>query len=223
MKAGTITALRAQANDSQRVNVFVDDVFALGVSLTTISNAGLYVGRSLNAEECARIEQLESGNKAYQAALRLIEARPRSSAELRDRLGRKEFAPEAIEAAIARLTELGLVDDAAFARFWVENRQVFRPRGAGALRDELRRKGIAPDIVASVVSDTALAGDDVAKAQTLARAALRKYAGSADRGAFTRRMGGYLQRRGFSFEIIRPIVEQLWAEIGTGPGEEQEE
>jgi regulatory protein len=222
MKAGTITALRAQANDSQRVNVFVDDVFALGVSLTTISKAGLYVGRSLSAEECARIEQIESGNKAYQAALRLIEARPRSSAELRDRLGRKEFVPEAIEAAITRLTELGLVDDTAFARFWVENRQIFRPRGAGALRDELRRKGIAPDIVASVVSDTALAGDDVAKAQTLARAALRKYAGSADRGAFTRRMGGYLQRRGFSFEIIRPIIEQLWAEIGTG-AEEQEE
>jgi regulatory protein len=222
MKAGTITALRAQANDSQRVNVFVDDVFALGVSLTTISKAGLYVGRSLSAEECARIEQIESGNKAYQAALRLIEARPRSSAEIRDRLGRKEFVPEAIEAAITRLTELGLVDDTAFARFWVENRQIFRPRGAGALRDELRRKGIAPDIVASVVSDTALAGDDVAKAQTLARAALRKYAGSADRGAFTRRMGGYLQRRGFSFEIIRPIIEQLWAEIGTG-AEEQEE
>jgi len=212
MPEGTITALRAQANDSQRVNVFVDGAFAIGVSLATLAKAGLYVGMPISAEEFARLEQVESGDKAFQAALRFLEARPRSIAEVRERLGRKEFAPEAIEAALARLAELGLVDDAAFARFWVENRQACRPRGAGALRDELRRKGIAPDVVAAVLSDDALTGDAAEQAQTLARAALRKYAGSADRGAFTRRMGGYLQRRGFSFEIIRPIIDQLWAE-----------
>src|SRR6266542_33079 len=115
MPEGTITALRAQANDSQRVNVFVDGAFAIGVSLATLAKAGLYVGTPISAEEFARLEQVESGDKAFQAAL-------------------------------ARLAELGLVDDAAFARFWVENRQACRPRGAGALRDELRRKGIAPDV-----------------------------------------------------------------------------
>jgi regulatory protein len=221
MPAGTITALRAQVKDPQRVNVFVNHEFAIGVSLTTITKAGLYVGKSVSAEEYARIEQLENGDKAFQAALRYLEARPRSTAEVRQKLLRKDFAPEAIEAAIERLNELELLDDTAFARFWVENRQASRPRGVSALRDELRRKGIDTDVAATILSDAALIGDEAASAWKQARAALRKYANSRDRKAFTRRMGSYLQRRGFTFDIIRPIVDQLWAELeGRAEGQQ---
>jgi len=213
MPAGTITALRAQTNDPQRVNLFINGEFALGVSLNTISKEGLYVGKALNDEEYARIARAEGVDKALQAALRFLEARPRSAAEIRERLRRKEFDPTAITAALDRLGELGLVDDAAFARFWVENRQICQPRGAGALRDELRRKGIDRVVADSVLNDDRLVGDEAEQAWTLARAALRKYAGVADRATFMRRMGGYLQRRGFSFDTIRPIMDQLWCEI----------
>jgi regulatory protein len=213
MPAGTISALRAQVNDSQRVNVFIDGEFALGVSLTTITKAGLYVGKPLSAEEYTRLEQVESADKAFLAALRFLEARPRSASEVRERLARKEFAPPAIDAALARLAQLELIDDTAFARFWVENRQASRPRGTSALREELRRKGVAADVAAQILSDEELTGDEPARAMALARAALRKYAGAADRAAFTRRLGGYLQRRGFGFDTIRPIVDQLWGEV----------
>ena len=212
MPAGKITALRAQAKDPQRVNVFVDGEFALGISLTTITKTGLHVGKQLNTEEFAKLEQIESGDKAYLAALRFLEPRPRSIAEVRARLGRKDFSPEAIDAAIARLAELDLLDDAAFARYWVENRQASAPRGANALRDELRRKGIDAGVTTEVLDD-ALTGDEAAGAWRLARGALRKYAGSHDRNAFTRRMGSYLQRRGYTFDVIRPIVDQLWGEV----------
>lgn len=213
MPAGTITSLRAQAHDPQRANVFIDGAFAIGVSLNTIAKEGLHVGKHLSAEDYARIEQAEGVDKAVQAALRFLEARPRSVAEVRERLRRKELAPEVIEAAIGRLSELGLIDDSAFARFWVENRLVCRPRGVGALRDELRRKGVDRAVVDTILDDDALAGDEDARALALARGALRKYAGAPDRAAFARRMGGYLQRRGFSFDTIRPIVDRLWAEL----------
>ena len=222
MPAGTITALRAQVKDAQRINVFVDGDFALGVSLSTITQAGLYVGKALSAEEYARLEQLESADKAFQAALRFLEARPRSAAEVRERLARKEYAPEAIDTAMARLAQLQLIDDAAFARLWVENRQAYRPRGISALRDELRRKGISADVAANVLSDDALTGDQAERALALARAALRKYANAADRPTFLRRLGGYLQRRGFGFDIIRPIVDQLWAEVHGQVGDEED-
>jgi regulatory protein len=222
MPAGKITALRAQAKDPQRVNVFVDGEFAIGISLTTITMTGLLVGKQLSAEEFAKLEQTESGDKAYLAALRFLEARPRSIAEVRARLGRKDYAPEAIDAAIARLAELELLDDTAFARYWVENRQAYRPRGVGALRDELRRKGIGADVTAEVLDD-ALTGDEAASAWELARGALRKYAGSQDRNAFTRRMGSYLQRRGYTFEVIRPIVDQLWAEVSAAEDAEEDD
>ena len=222
MPAGKITALRAQAKDPQRVNVFVEGEFALGVSLTTITKAGLHVGKQLSAEEFVKLEQTESGDKAYLAALRFLEARPRSIAEVRARLGRKDYAPEAIDAAIARLAELELLDDTAFARYWVENRQAYRPRGVGALRDELRRKGIDADVTAEVLNDDALTGDEAAGAWGLARGALPKYTGSRDRNAFTRRMGSYLQRRGYTFDIIRPIVDQLWGEVSETAEDESE-
>ena len=222
MPAGTITNLKAQINDPQRVNIFIDGEFALGVSLNTVSRTGLYVGKALDQAEFDKLAQLESDDKAFQAALRLLEQRPRSVAELRTRLGRKEYAPTAIDAALERLAQLGLVDDAAFARRWVEHRQAMRPRGAGALRDELRRKGIAPDLAAHVLSDQALVGDEGARALELARATLHKYAGAADRSAFTRRLGGFLQRRGFSFDVIRPIVDQLWAELGAADSDSDE-
>src|SRR5262245_61082688 len=103
MPAGTISALLAQTRDARRVNVVLDGTFALGVSLNTISAEGLYVGKILSDEEYARLEHTESIDKAVHAGLRLLEARPRSTSELRDRLRRKDFADEAIDAAIERL------------------------------------------------------------------------------------------------------------------------
>jgi regulatory protein len=213
MPAGTITALRAQAKDPQRVNVFVDGEFAIGVSLNTISKEGLYVGKALSAEEFTRIERAESSDKALHAALRFLEARPRSTFEIRERLRRKEFADEAINAAIERLTRLGMIDDAAFARSWVENRQASRPRGVGALRDELRRKGIDRAVTETLLNDETLTGDEEQRAMSVARRALSKYANAPNRAAFQRRLGGYLQRRGFGFDAIGPILETLWAEL----------
>ena len=73
-----------------------------------------------------------------------------------------------------------------------------------------------------MLNDDALTGDEVASAWGLARRALHKYAGSQDRNAFTRRMGSYLQRRGYTFEVIRPIVDQLWGEVSAAEDTEDE-
>ncbi len=212
MAVGRITALRAQVNDNQRVNVFIEGEFAIGISLNTITREGLYVGKAIDEDAWARLQSTEQHDKAIQLAMRYLDTRPRSVAELRQRLARKEVAPEAIDSALNRLLELGLVDDAAFARFWVENRQIIRPRGAQALRDELRRKGVDRSVIDETLTDEALVGDDSERAWTLARAAVRKYANAPDKQSFQRRLGGYLQRRGFRFDVIRPILDTLWAE-----------
>ncbi|HWQ16085.1 MAG TPA: RecX family transcriptional regulator [Roseiflexaceae bacterium] len=212
MPAGTITALRVQEQDAQRVNLFVDGAFAIGLSLATLARERLYVGQQLSAEDYERLERAERADKALHAALRIIETRPRSQAEIRERLRRKGFAPEAVDAALERMRELGLVDDAAFARYWVESRQTHRPRGPGALRDELRRKGVDAEVIAQTLDDPALRGDEAEQALALARAALHKYRAAPDYATFARRLGGFLQRRGFGFETVRPIVDRLWQE-----------
>jgi regulatory protein len=216
MPEGTITALRVQEHDAQRVNLYIDNTFALGISLATVVRERLYVGMRLDAATCARIEAVESVERAVRIAVRTIESRPRSTAEVRDHLQRKGFAPETIDAAVERLHASGLLDDAAFVRFWIENRQTCRPRGRHALADELRRKGVSAELVASTL-DATLTDDETTRAETLARAAMRRYANVADYQTFLRRLGGYLQRRGFSAETIVPIVERLWHERGGDP------
>ncbi|NJP06744.1 MAG: regulatory protein RecX [Chloroflexaceae bacterium] len=150
---------------------------------------------------------------AVQAAARYIETRPRSIAEVRVHLGRKGYDDDAIDVAIARLQEVELLDDASFARLWVDNRQTHHPRGSAALRNELYRKGIDRAIIDATLSDTALLGDPATQAMSLGRAALRKYANAPDRATFWRRLGGYLQRRGFTFEVVEPVLTTLWSEL----------
>jgi regulatory protein len=212
MSEGTITALRAQENDSQRVNMFLDDRFALGISLDTLAREGLYVGQYIDAACWQRLESAEQASKALHAALRFLQTRPRSVAEVRERLQRKQFAAPLIERTIARLRDMDMLDDSAFARFWVENRNACRPRGPQALRSELYRKGIDRAVIDATLQDDTLMGDEYERALLLARGVLAKYASAPDRATFQRRLGGYLQRRGFGYDTIRPILDLLWEE-----------
>jgi len=212
MPAGRITALQAQARDSTRVNVFIDGTFALGISLDTLARTGLYVGKALSAEEWVSLEASESGDKAFHAALQLLAVRPRSEHEIRSRLATRGFAPEAAAAALDRLRNLGLVDDLAFARLLVESRLAQRPRGTAALREELNRKGVDRNLAQQVLAEGDIAADEAGRAEQVARAVLRRYS-ATDRPTFQRRLGGYLQRRGFGYETIAPILDRLWNEI----------
>jgi regulatory protein len=213
MPTGKITALRVQANDSQRVNVFIDDEYAIGISLSTLAREKLFVGKEVDAESWDRLAATERHDKTLNAALRLLEQRPRSVAELRQRLQRKAHEPEAIEAAIERLGDLGMIDDTAFSRYWVDNRQAFRPRGAVAIRNELQRKGVKRDVIDAVLNDPDRPDvDEFAQALELARKALPKYASAPDRASFQRKLGSFLMRRGYTYDTIRPIVDKLWKE-----------
>lgn len=213
MPTGKITAIAAQAHDTQRVNIFIDGEFAIGIGLATLAAEKLHVGLELDEAGWARLEASAQVEKAISAAMRLLDARPRAAAELRLRLRRKQFAPEAIDAAIARLADLGLVDDAAFSRYLVENRQTFRPRGQLAIRDELRRKGVGRDVIDAVLEERAEEPEaEAERAMEVARGALRRYADAPDRASFQRKLGAFLQRRGFTLDTIRPILDILWQE-----------
>ncbi|EFO81086.1 regulatory protein RecX [Oscillochloris trichoides DG-6] len=228
MPTGTITALRAQAHDSQRVNLFIDDEFVLGISLNTLAREGLAVGMVVDAATWERLEATEQADRALQRAIRLLEQRPRSEAELRQRLQRLDFRSDAITYALDRLRDLGLLDDAAFSRTWIENRRTFRPRGSLALRDELRRKGVARDLIDAALADAdgededAAAAQEIERARDMAQRAMHRYANTPDWPTFQRRMGGYLQRRGFSFDTIRPILKELWQPTHNGDDPESD-
>lgn len=223
MPAGTITALQIQEKDKERVNVLIDGAFALGVGLRTLEQMGLYKGQVLDEFGWEQLLKAEQMDKAYNSALNYLAARPRSSREVRDRLRRKEYPTDHIEVAIEKLQRLGLVNDEAFARFWVENRQLSRPKGARAIQAELQQKGVDREIISSVLDDMTNVDDEQIRALTLARTVIRRYEKEADKWTFTRKMSAFLQRRGFGFDAIKPAVDTLWGELHGDNADDDEE
>ncbi|MBM7843348.1 RecX family transcriptional regulator [Herpetosiphon giganteus] len=221
MPTGTITQLELQQHDRERVNLYIDSVFALGISLRTLEHQGLYKGKVLSESDWQAIAQAEEVDKAYNAALVFLAARPRSSQEIRTRLRKREFPDEHIDLAIEKLAQIGLVNDAAFARFWVENRQQHRPRGARAIQAELSQKGVQRDLISEVLNELTDQDEEQERAFSVARSALRRYANEPTKMAFSRKMAGLLQRRGFGFDTIKPVLDQLWQELqnNTEPDE----
>jgi regulatory protein len=199
----TITALRQQKRNHERVNVFLDGEFAFGLPLDAALS--LRVGDALSDERIEALRELDEYDKAKNAALRLLTYRPRSSAEIRRKLQEKQFDDNLIQRVIERLGELRLLDDEAFARYWLEQRERFKPRSAYLLRQELRQKGVPSDIVERVLDDV----DEAASALKAAQQRARRYA-HLPFEEFQQKLGGYLQRRGFNYALARDAVGAAW-------------
>ncbi len=141
-------------------------------------------------------------------ALRLLAIRPRSVRELTDRLKRKGFESQAVNTVIADLSELGLLDDAKFARDWAESRMTFRPMGPDRLRAELLAKGVERetiDTILSIYSDEKRAKD---AALSLAHKKMKTLRGLEPQIA-RRRLAGFLGRRGFAPPIIADVLRMM--------------
>jgi regulatory protein len=202
LMAGKITELRFQKRNKDRVNVYVDGRFAFG--LAAIEAARLKVGQELSDADIARLQKQDEIERAYERALNFLSYRPRSEAEVRRNLRGKDAEEQVIERVIERLTRAGLLDDREFARYWVENRAQFKPRGARALRQELWEKGV-PD---AVVAETLEGFDEEEAARQVAETGARKMAHLAPRD-FRRKLSAYMMRRGFSYAVINPLIEEM--------------
>jgi len=202
---GTITALKAQKRDKNRVSVYLDGEYAFG--LTRIVAAWLSVGQVLSAEKIAELRGQDSREKAHQQALRLLNYRDRSESEVRQRLGQKQVPEEIITEVVERLHRSGLIDDKRFAQTWIDNRAEFHPRSRRALAYELRGKGIDPQAIQDAL--------DPFDEDEAAYAAARKYAQKLKQmewPVFRQKMIGFLARRGFAYETANTALTRVWAE-----------
>ncbi len=203
----TISALKVQKKNPERINVYLDGEFAFGLS--RIVAAWLTVGQKLSEEKIRQLLSEDTIEKGYQRALTLLQYRTRSEAEICSKLSGSSFDDDVISRVIERLKTNGLLGDMAFAKNWVENRAVFRPRSHKLIKMELRQKGVDDQII-----ETAL--QDAPKEEVLALQLARKHLArvqNLDRMSFRKKMNDYLLRRGFPYSVIRDVVEQLWSEV----------
>jgi regulatory protein len=205
---GKITAIEPQARHPNRCNLYVDHQFVLGLS--AILAARLHVGQELSDDDLKKLADEENEETAHEKALRFLEPRPRSAIEVKQHLLKKKIPADVIERVIARLTAAGLIDDVAFAKYWVENREQFKPRAARALRFELKRKGLSNAVITEAIGE--LDESESAYRAGLARAERWR---DLDRRAFLDKLGAFLVRRGFAYEVAKNAAQRLWHEIRT--------
>lgn len=201
---GQITALRVQRRNRNRVNVYLDGHFAFG--LAAIEAARLRVGQVLSDEDIARLRQRDTTERAAERALNLLSYRPRSEAEIRERLAER-YDPETVAEVIERLRRTGLVDDREFAHYWIQSRLQHNPRGASALRQELYRKGVDQSAI-----EEALAEYNEEEAATRAAETARRKLRGLPPDVFRRRLTDYLLRRAFPYGIVQTVVQQVLAD-----------
>ena len=201
--SGTLTAMKVQKRNPQRVNIYLDGEYAFG--LARITAAWLHIGQELSDEKIDQLRAQDSHEAAYQKALHFLEFRPRSSAEVRKNLEKHGYEPEVIAQVVERLERSNLVNDEQFAQTWVDNRSEFRPRGRRALSMELRQKGLDDEAIASALAEL----DEEELAYRAAQKQARKLQG-LPKPDFRRKLGAFLARRGFGYGIIEPVLERTW-------------
>ena len=166
------------------------------------------------AERRERRAAVDDPQIVLEAAARFLEARHRSVAEVNRRLRSSGYRPDLVDGAIERLLELGILDDEAFARAWVESRDRARPRGERAIREELRLKGIDRATIDAVL-DERREGDgaepDLDAAERLIERNARSLARVADPRKRRERAYALLARNGFDPDVCREVAAKVGA------------
>ena len=209
--SGRITEIRKSPGEGLRLTVFVDGSEAFTVSEEVARQLGLSVGCELARAATERLGKDDERTRARETALRLLAVRARSEGELVDRLKRKGFTEELTAVVVSGLAEVGLVDDAAFARAWADERMRLRPIGPRRLTSELLSKRIGKELVALVVDETFREHSEL----ELARRAVEKkvrVSGGADAAKRRARLHSFLLRRGFSYEVAATILKEIEGE-----------
>ena len=160
-----------------------------------------------------------------EVAARFLATRPRTRWEVERRLRRAGFMDAEIGAALDRLAELGYLDDAAFARWWAEQRDRHSPRGRRMIEAELRQRGVPRDVIEvfreehtepeRAPEDAGLPGDEAARAREALAKHLRGRPLPSDARAL-QRVGTYLMRRGFDAEVVRSTLRTASADALPG-------
>lgn len=210
-----ITKLSSQKNQ-KRVNLFLDNKFAFGLTLNEVLKHNLAVGKNLTNLQVEQLFLSSQEEEIYQKTLNFLSFRPRSEKEIKDylskKLTKKKITDEQLiqsikEKIISHLKDQKLVDDDAFTNWWLEQRLTFKPKGKIALRVELLKKGIDKEIIEQAL----LTIDNqqlVSLAKKLVEKKIRLYQ-CLPIFKLKQKLISFLLRRGFDFHLSKTIIDEM--------------
>lgn len=209
LKGGRLTALSVQKGNPDRLSLFVDDQFMLGVRRELVIKHGLVKkGMEVTREQLVALQQEEEVHKARDLAAKYLTARMRTRKQVSDYLSGKGYDEDVVAATVEWLAGYGYLDDGEYAKKFVEGRVKSRPRGRAMLRWELQQKGVSsPEIEEALEEELDREAEVDAAFRLLQKKSSRllRELTYEERG----KLGQFLQRKGFSHSIIRAALERF--------------
>jgi regulatory protein len=179
--------------------VYCDDRYSFSVSEAMLLEQGLVAGQELTADDLKKYKQLSSDDNSFNRALRYAAIRNHSQWEMEQYLKRKDVSEDQSAVILARLADLGFIDDKNFANSWVENRRLLKPVSRRRLEQELRQKHVNSEIIKAALEE-----DLTEELTVLKNLVAKKRLQSSYKD--NQRLMGYLSRQGFSYDDIKTAM-----------------
>jgi regulatory protein len=200
-----ITAIKPQRN-KKRVNIYLDGKFGFGIDLENFLKLGLKDNQELTEEEVEEIVKKNEFQKIYDKLVRFATLRPRSQKEVDDWLKRKKVHQSLHQELFNRLKRLELLDDEKFAKWWIEQRTLFRPKGKKAIHFELRKKGLEERLIKKILSKVKIDEEKIALELLEKKEYRWKNLTNLEK---RKRMSEFLARRGFAWQTIKRVIDVI--------------
>lgn len=207
----TVTRLVPQKRNPRRLNVHLDGRFAFACTANIAVKFGLGEGVILSDEQLAAVQQGHVWQVCMDDAMRILERRLHSRSELQRKLALKQHAPEMVLLVLDELQRMGYVNDTRYSQTKASSAAEHRKHGRGRAYRDLLKAGVEGETARRAVEDVYERTDSLAIARELAQKKaphLRKL----DPVVARRRLAGMLLRRGFDYEAIRPVMDEVLGE-----------
>lgn len=199
-----ITDLKLGVKNQDRVNVYVNDKFAFSLDVAQVVDFKIKKGLAISEDKFLELKRASEFGKLYQRTLEWALLRPHSESEARDYLRKKIFEKKLdksyIDRIIEKLKTKKYLDDYRFAEWYVEYLTGKKNFSIKRIRMELRKKGVANDIV-----DELLEGTENYEAEKLSEIIAKKRSKYPDE----KKLIAYLCRQGFDFQLVNELVRSF--------------
>jgi regulatory protein len=203
-----ITKIIEQKRQANRRNIHLDGAFAFGCNLNVVAKFRLREGMVLSDDEVRDIELGEVKQECFDRAMRYLQTRLHSTSEIRSKLMKREYGQTIVDAVVEDLARLGYLDDERFAKTKALSAAQHKHHGKQRAKMELLKAGVKGAVADQALKEVYSQHDSTAVARELAMKQaprLRKL----DPQVARRRLVGMLQRRGFDYDSIRPVIDEV--------------
>lgn len=200
-----ITSIKQQLKRAGRYSVFIDEKYAFSLSDSALLDSKLTHGQELGPAEVKALKQASVDDKLYNQTLGYLAIRPRSQWEMEFYLQRKKASPALIKIILNKLSINNLLNDAGFARAFVNDRRLLRPTSRRKMMAELRQKHVAEEVIKEAL------GDEPAEETTALQAIIERKRRQS-KYQDDQKLMQYLARQGFNYGDIKTALSQEQAE-----------